>query len=111
MEDTHLTNYIRLALKGVEKIKEQLEARLSREGFQIETAENLEAAVAASHQNARIHLNNTSARDMSQFPQDQGATTKVRLLRSKEETTRVLRKLAISCGAWDTNRINLAERI
>ena len=47
------------------------------------------------------HLNNTSARDISQFPQDQGATTKARLLRSKEETTRVLRKLAIShagCG-------------
>jgi len=49
----------------------------------------------------RTHLKNTSARDMSQFPQDQGATTKVCLLHSKEELTPVLRKLAIShtgCG-------------
>src|SRR3990167_7164486 len=38
---------------------------------------------------------------MSQFPRDQGATTKVCLLHSKEESTQVLRQLAIShagCG-------------
>ncbi len=47
------------------------------------------------------HLKNTSARDMSQFPQDQGATTIVCFTHSEKERTPVLRKLAISqegCG-------------
>ena len=81
--------------------RDKIKKILPAQKFQIETAENLEAAVAASHQNARIHLNNTSARDMSQFPRDQGATTKVCLLHTEEESTQVLRKLAISragCG-------------
>ena len=35
MEDTHLTNYIRLALKGVEKIKEQLRGTTETDPFKI----------------------------------------------------------------------------
>ncbi|GEM_PF-246092 len=56
---------------------------------------------AKAAQDPRTHLENISARDMSQFSQDQGATTKVYSLYSEEEPTQVLRKLAISrmgCG-------------
>ncbi len=47
------------------------------------------------------HLKNISVRDMSQFRQGQGATTKAYSMYSKEEPTQVLHKLAISlrgCG-------------
>lgn len=47
----------------------------------------------------RTHFQNTSARDISQCPQDQGATTKVYpLWYSKKEPTQVLWALAISQG-------------
>src|SRR3989344_3220262 len=51
----------------------------------------------------RTHLKRTSARDMGQFPQDRGARAKACFWPSESETTRVLRKLAISrggCGSF-----------
>ena len=44
----------------------------------------------------RTHLKNTSARDMSQFPQDQGATTSEYWTYSEEEPTMGLRVWPIS---------------
>ncbi|MBI5742217.1 MAG: Zn-dependent oligopeptidase [Candidatus Niyogibacteria bacterium] len=55
----------------------------------------------------RTHLKNISARDTSQFPQDQEATTKVYGMNSEEESTPVLRKLAVShsgCGDFSVPR-------
>ena len=103
------------AIENAVKISEQCEVKLELgktllPKFSLPNGENsnsylrklVEEKIRGRYGNlTRTHLNNISARDMSQFPQDQEATTKVCLLHTEEESTQVLRKLAISragCG-------------